>query len=166
MLEVMSSVGSHIGQFIERRRAEAALRDSEQRFRLMADAVPSIIWTAAPDGTITYANERWFEYCGLTPEQNAGGWPELVLPPRGRRALHVAPGGGAADGTPYEVEARYRRHDGVYRWFVTRAVPVRNAGAASSNGSVLFTFNLALQQPCGTNGHNPFHFFFHDSSEV
>ena len=37
----------------------------------MAETLPSVIWTAAPDGTITYANERWFEYCGLTPEQNA-----------------------------------------------------------------------------------------------
>ena len=51
----------------EIKQAEQALRDSEHRFRLLAEMVPSIIWTAAPDGTITYANERWFEYCGVTP---------------------------------------------------------------------------------------------------
>ncbi|MCI0408390.1 MAG: PAS domain S-box protein, partial [Acidobacteria bacterium] len=51
----------------ERREAEEELRRSEERFRQMAEAVPSIFWTAAPDGTITYANPQWLEYTGLTP---------------------------------------------------------------------------------------------------
>ena len=81
LLQIVTAIGSQIGQFIERKRAEAALRESEQRFRLMAETIPSIIWTAAPDGTVTYANERWFAYTGLTPEQNVRQWPELVLHP-------------------------------------------------------------------------------------
>ncbi len=126
VLEVMSSIGSQIGQFVERRRAEAALRESERRFRLMADAVPSMIWTAAPDGNITYANERWFAYCGVKREQDAAGWPELVIHPDDRERCTVAWREALRDGTPYNVECRNRRHDGMYRWCVTRAVPVRN----------------------------------------
>lgn len=129
LLGVMNSVGSHVGQFIERRRAEAALRDSEQRFRLMADAVPSIIWTAGPDGAITYANERWFEYGGLTLDQNARHWPELVRHPADDERCVAAWTAALEQGSAYEVEARYRRHDGVYRWFVTRAAPRRGASS-------------------------------------
>lgn len=126
LLQVMTAVGSQIGQFIERKRAEEALRDSEQRFRLMAETIPSMLWTAAPDGTITYANERWFEYCGLTPEQNAGGWPELVLHPDDYQRCVEAWTRALQEGTEYEIEVRNRRHDGAYRWFVTRAVPLRD----------------------------------------
>jgi PAS domain S-box-containing protein len=112
----------------EKNRAERALRESEERFRFLAEMIPSVVWTAAPDGTITYVNEQWLKFCGLTPEQNARNWPQLVLHPddhqrcveQWTRALH--------EGTEYEIEVRNRRHDGVYRWFVTRAVPLKEAG--------------------------------------
>ena len=127
ILQAMKSIGSQIGQFIERKRAETALRDSEQRFRLMADAVPSIIWTAGPDGTITYANERWLEYYGVTPEESARGWPDPLLHPEDRERCVAAWTAALRAGTPYAIEVRYRRHDGVYRWFATRAVPLRGS---------------------------------------
>jgi PAS domain S-box-containing protein len=127
IIEMMTAIGSQIGQFIERKRAEDALRESEQRFRVMASNIPSIIWTAAPDGTITYANERWFEYCALTPEENARGWPELVLHPDDRERCITAWSAALRDGTPYQIEVRNRRHDGVYRWFMTRAVPAKDS---------------------------------------
>jgi PAS domain S-box-containing protein len=126
MLQMMTAIGSQIGQFIERRRAEEALRDSEMRFRLMAASVPSIIWTAAPDGTMTYANERWFEYCGLTPDQNGRGWLAVLHPDDEQRCV-AAWTAALQQGVPFEIEVRHRRHDGVYRWFVTRAVPFRDA---------------------------------------
>jgi PAS domain S-box-containing protein len=111
----------------ERSQIERALRQSEEGFRALANAVPAIVWTAAPDGTITYANDQWFHYCGLTPEENARSWPELVLHPDDRercirewtRALQL--------GTTYEIEVRNRRYDGEYRWFLTRAAPMRDA---------------------------------------
>ena len=54
--------------------AREAERQGEERFRVLAESLPSIVWTADPDGTITYANAQWFRFCGLTPEQNARGW--------------------------------------------------------------------------------------------
>ena len=125
-LQMMTAVGSQIGQFIERERAEEALRESEHRFRLMAETIPSIVWTAATDGRITYANERWFEYCGLTPGENAQ-WPERVLHPDDYRRCVETWTAALQRGTEYEIEVRNRRHDGAYRWFVTRAVPFRDS---------------------------------------
>ena len=111
----------------EVRRAEEALRISEERFRNLANAVPDMVWTADPGGTITFANDRWFEFCGITPEQNAQGWPELVLHPDDRERCTGEWTRALREGTPYEIEVRNRRHDGEYRWFLTRAAPVRDA---------------------------------------
>ena len=108
-------------------RAEQRLRESEARFRALADTVPSIVWTAAPDGTITYANDQWFRFCGLTPEQNARRWPELVLHPDDRERCLAAWTRSLREGGDYEIEVRNRRHDGEYRWFLTRAVALRDA---------------------------------------
>jgi PAS domain S-box-containing protein len=111
----------------ERKRIEVALHESEERFRFLAETIPSIVWTAAPDGTITYVNGRWLEYCGITAEQNARAWPELVLHPDDRGRCIAQWTAALRAGTAYEIEVRNRRHDGVYRWFVTRAVPLRDA---------------------------------------
>jgi PAS domain S-box-containing protein len=123
LLRIMPSVGSQIGEFIGHRRVEAAMRESEQRFRIMASAIPSMIWTASPDGTITYANERWYAYCGLTPEENASDWLNRVVHPDDRDRCKVEWSAAIERGMAYEIEVRNRRHDGVYRWFITRAVP-------------------------------------------
>jgi PAS domain S-box-containing protein len=126
-----SEIG-RLGQAFDRMAAllqerEAALRTGEERFHLLADTVPDMVWTAAPDGTITYANQRWFAYCGVDPEDNARGWPDLVLHPDDRERCVAAWGQALREGTPYEIEVRNRRHDGVYRWFLTRAAPMRDA---------------------------------------
>lgn len=111
----------------ERKATEEALRTSEARFRTLANTVPSIIWTAAPDGTITYANDQWFEYCGLTPEENARQWPQLVLHPDDFDRCVTQWSDALARGEPYTIEVRNRRYDGVYRWFLTRAMPLHDA---------------------------------------
>ncbi len=109
------------------KRAEESLRESEERFRFLAETIPSIVWTAAPDGTITYANHRWLQYCALTAEENARNWPQLVLHPDDRERCLAQWSQALAAGSEYEIEVRNRRYDGVYRWFLTRAVPQRNA---------------------------------------
>lgn len=101
------------------------LAEYEARFRALTNIAPDILWTAKPDGTFTYANEEWFRYTGITAEQNASQWPELIHPDdyeqataKWKEALQT--------GAEYEIEVRNRRHDGEYRWFLTRATPVRN----------------------------------------
>ena len=110
----------------EYKRVHEALRASEERFRYLANAVPDIVWTADPDGSITFANDRWFQYCGITPEQNVRDWPELVLHPDDRERCLAEWTRALREGTEYEIEVRNRRHDGEYRWFLTRASPIRD----------------------------------------
>ena len=123
---VLTSVFGAASDVTQQRQSEVWLRASEARFRAMAETVPSMIWTADPEGTITYANRQWFTYVGLTPEQNARGWPELVLHPDDRDRCVREWAHALRDGTDFEIEVRNRRHDGQYRWFVTRAMPVRD----------------------------------------
>jgi PAS domain S-box-containing protein len=124
--EILRHYGAVIGHLISRHRHVAALRESEARFRVLADTAPCCIWTAAPDGSVTYANDRWYEFSGLTPEQTAGlEWAAVIHPDDQDRCLRTWLQA-AQDGTPYEIEVRNRRKDGVYRWLLTRAVPVRD----------------------------------------
>jgi PAS domain S-box-containing protein len=109
-----------------RKRGEEALRESEARFRVLAGTIPAVVWTCTPEGTITYVNDRWSAYTGRTAEENARDWTYVVHPEdRDRCVTRWARA--RTDGTEYEVEARQRRHDGEYRWFLTRAVPIRDA---------------------------------------
>jgi len=110
----------------DRNRAQQALRESEERFRFLAEMIPSIVWTAAPDGTLTYANRRWFDYSGMSPEQDPRGRSELALHPDDYERCMVAWAEAVRTGKDFQIEVRNRRHDGVYRWFMTRAVPLRD----------------------------------------
>lgn len=121
----------------DRKSNERSQRTSEERFRFLAEMIPSIVWTAAPNGSITYANQRWLEYCGLTAEQNARHWPELVLHPDDHERCMQAWADAIRKGRIYEIEVRNRRHDGLYRWFVTRAVPLKD-----DNGDVICWFGV------------------------
>jgi PAS domain S-box-containing protein len=108
------------------KRAEAALRLKEERFRQMANSTPAIIWTADPTGAITFHNQRWLDYTGISREDNVRDWPTVLHPDdleRCTRAWTAA----LSQGTDYEIEVRNRRHDGEYRWFLTRATPIRGA---------------------------------------
>lgn len=114
-------------EIAERRKVEMALRESEERFRGFANSIPAMVWTAAPDGTITYANDQWFAYCGLTAEENARSWPEMVLHPDDYERCMAKWTRALLEGGDYQIEVRNRRYDGEYRWFLTQAVPLRDA---------------------------------------
>lgn len=107
----------------ERRVKEMALERSEQRFRLLGEVVPQLLWTTDALGNMEYMNERWTVYTGRAT--NDINWDAVVHPDDFARTL-TAWQTSLASGTPYEAETRMRRYDGSYRWFVSRAVPLRD----------------------------------------
>jgi PAS domain S-box-containing protein len=113
----------------ERDEADAALRQSEEKFRTIANAAPAIVWVT--DGTgIVFMNERWTELTGQPIDQALGqGWGACVHPDDDER-LRPYRERCRRTGEAYEGEIRYRRNDGQYRWHAFRALPSRGAGGA------------------------------------
>jgi PAS domain S-box-containing protein len=113
-------------QDAERRQAEEALRASEAQYRSLADLIPGIVWTAGADGAIDYANQFWFTFTGLTPEQTLGsGWAVAVHPDDLPRVTELW-SRSLRTGDPVEVDYRVRRADGVYRWFLAQGRAVQD----------------------------------------
>ena len=104
--------------------AERALRESEERFRAVADLVPDLLWRSNSTGFTTWYNRRWLEYTGQTAKEAEGwGWIEAIHPDdRGRSRANYERA--AALGQRLEHEQRIRRNDGTFRWFLIRAEPV------------------------------------------
>ena len=111
----------------DRKRAQEALRESERQLRILADAVPQLVWMAEPDGHIFWYNQRWYDYTGTTPEQMEGwGWQSVhdpeILPrvvERWKTSLDT--------GEPFEMEFPLKGADGVSRWFLTRVNPLHDS---------------------------------------
>ena len=118
---------SFVLDLTERKRAEEAVRQSEKQLRDVIETIPTFVWTALPDGSIDFANHHWEEYSDLSSELTAGsGWEAAVHPEdlkRNAEKWHAS----TATGEPFENELRFRRADGEYRWFLVRAVPMRDA---------------------------------------
>ena len=115
-------------QIAERERAQEAVRESEARFRQLADAMPQMVWAARPDGQRDYYNQRWFDYTALpvdTPGDN--DWDQVLYPddvPNARQIWNRS----VRTGEPYEIEYRYKRaSDGAFRWHLNRALPIHDA---------------------------------------
>ena len=105
---------------------EDSVRRAESEIRDVIDAIPAMVWIAAPDGKGKFINRTWTEYLGLSLEEILGfDWPTTVHPDDVDRYL-AAWRLSLASGQPLEQEVRYRRADGEYRWFLSRALPVRN----------------------------------------
>jgi len=112
----------------ERRSAEEALRESEHRWRSLTEALPQLVWGATPDGACDYFSTQWTEYTGIPENELLGwGWME-VLHPDDREPTRQFWKDSVAGRRPYDVEYRVRRRDGVYGWFKTRGVPIRDSG--------------------------------------
>ena len=105
------------------RRAEAALRESEARFRLLANAAPVMIWAAAPDGACTFLNRRWLEFTGRPLEEELGdGWLVGVHPEDRVRCLAIFRTAYERQ-APFSMEYRLRRADDEYRWVQDDGTP-------------------------------------------
>lgn len=118
---------STLGHLCSRLRTEEALRESETMYRSLADSMPQIVWTARADGSVDYYNLRWTNYTGLSLEQSLGqGW-EAVLHPDDLPVCLDRWDLAVQTGRRYEIEYRFKRvSDGTYRWFLGRAVPVKD----------------------------------------
>ena len=115
-----------VGDITARKAAEEALRESERKFRAIADTMPQIVWSTRADGYHDYFNRRWYEFTGLSPGDSDGeGW-NPTLHPEDRERAWTAWRHSLETGDPYEVEYRFRSKDGSYRWFIGRALAIRN----------------------------------------
>ncbi len=103
----------------DRERAQVELRDSEQKYKTLADSVPSLVWITDADGVCEFVNMRWSDYTGTTLNGDTRQrWSDHIIQPDRDRILSAA-----ASDVPNEMEMRIRRHDGSHRWFLTRREP-------------------------------------------
>ncbi len=107
--------------------ARVQAQEAQQRYQLMAETVPQIVWTAGPDGAVDYFNQRWTDYTGMTLEESLGWEWQPVLHPDDR-SQNIERWLSAVDtGETHEIECRFKRaSDGAYRWHLVRAMPVRD----------------------------------------
>ena len=104
-----------------------------QDIRLVVDTIPTLAWSARPDGSADFFNQRWLDYTGLSAKQASGsGWEVAIHPddlPRILATFRQA----LASVKSYEVEGRFRRFDGAFRWFLFRGLPLRDSSGKVVN---------------------------------
>ncbi len=120
-------VGSHT-DIEEQKQALLTLQESNDRFRLLAESIPHIVWSSTPDGRVDYFNQQWYDYTRMTQEETLGfGW-SLTLHPDDLAATTEDWLASMENGLPYERELRLRNVETQeYRWFLARGLPIRNA---------------------------------------
>ncbi|WP_294255989.1 PAS domain-containing protein [uncultured Sphingomonas sp.] len=112
------------------RRTDRELEEREAKFRILADAMPQMVWSTRPDGFHDYYNAQWYAFTGVPSGSTDGeGWNGMFHPddqPRAWSAWRHS----LETGEPYEIEYRLKHADGVYRWVLGRALPIRDRGGA------------------------------------
>lgn len=105
-----------------------ALQASEERYRILAENVPQFVWNARPDGFMEYFNQQWYDCTGLTPDTSLGWEWQTVIHPDDLPSTLEAWNTAVSTKNTVEVQYRLKRADGIYRWYMTRALPLLNAG--------------------------------------
>ena len=123
---------------LQREQVIAELRNSEERYRYLAESIPQLVWTANSEGNVMDVNRRWSEFTGLTLAQvQTEGWESVVHPddvPTMIQKWAIA----QQNGDNYQAEGRMRRIDGIYRWHLHQAVPLKN-----NQGQIIKWFGTA-----------------------
>jgi PAS domain S-box-containing protein len=129
-LELIEAAGQIALIAIQLEQSQAALRESEARFRLVVNTVPVMLWTSDADSHWTYLNSAWNEFAGrASGSQTVSTWADAMHPDDIGRSVEIY--AAAVDGrVPVELEYRLRRHDGVYRWIFDQGVPRFHADGA------------------------------------
>lgn len=125
-IALLERTASALAVAVGQRLTEAALRKSEQSLRQLAETLPQQVWTCAPDGQCDYLGPQWLAYTGKPEASHLGyGWVEQLHPDDRKRASErfVTAARAAAN---FDDDVRIRRHDGTFRWFKTRAVPLKD----------------------------------------
>jgi len=125
---LVAGIAAQAAIAIDNARLFEAKTAGEERFRILAESIPQMIWTANPEGNIDYCNKRWMEYTGLTSEETEGmGWVQVIHKSDLVKSLKVWKK--AIDkGGVYEVEYRLKKAiDSIYRWHLVRAIPIKDA---------------------------------------
>jgi PAS domain S-box-containing protein len=121
----MTRVLGTVADISERKQAERDAIETAEKFEMFAQMMPNMVWTSLPDGSIDWFNRRVPEYCGKTEEEmRPDGWAP-VHPDDVDTAITLWKRALAA-GEPYDAEYRIQRHDGMFRWHITRAIPIRD----------------------------------------
>ena len=123
-LSLSEDVAERTWTAVEKARAEIGLRETDARFRLIAESLPALVWILNPRTELIYTNERWVTYSGLSPEEALGhSWMAAIHPDdmvrMNEELVEVV-----TQHTPYITEARYRSHEGIYRWHLIQGAPI------------------------------------------
>jgi PAS domain S-box-containing protein len=124
-VELLNLLASQAAISLENARLYTSLQQSEHRLRLAIDAIPAMVGTMLPDGSVDFLNKRWQEYTGLPSQQGFGNKWTASIHPDDVVEVVDAFRTALATGEPFEHEGRIRRADGEYRWFQQRALPLR-----------------------------------------
>ena len=131
-MQILHNRAAHMEAEIVRRtqellRVNEELRQTEARFHLLADTIPQLAWMAKPDGWIVWYNQRWYDFTGMTPAEMEGwGWQRVHDPKELPRIMEYWKSALEKE-EPWEDTFLLRRHDGEFRWHLSRAMPFRDA---------------------------------------
>jgi PAS domain S-box-containing protein len=130
-IAVYSAVGNRVNrgtpmtQLKSNERFEPGAQTSEVHLRRVIDAIPGFVWCASPDGDLEFCSQGWIDYTGMSSDQLRGEELVTAIHPQDKSDFVEKWRGALAQGQSFEAEARMRRADGCYRWFLIRALPLR-----------------------------------------